>query len=159
MTTTTNTVNYRQNGRDAANAEGGAFKRWLVASVAIRLNGPSDSDEYVAARDETRDGYVERGGTANTFKTKLSNCNLILDTFADLTVDQIVREHKNLNRAYKAAQDVHAPKDADGNRLVTPKSADERLGDVRAAIRLALGSGITSDQIRAIVAEEAAKLS
>ena len=140
--TATNTANYRQNGRDAANAEGGAFKRWLVATVAIRLNGPSDSDEYVAARDETRDGYVERGGTANTFKTKLSNCNLILDTFADLTVDQIVREHKNLNRAYTAAQAANAPKDADGNPVVTTKSGDERCGDIESAGRRAHGASV-----------------
>lgn len=154
--TATNTVNYRQNGRDAANAERGALKRWLMLTVAIREAGPTDSDEYAAAREESRDGYVERGGSANSFKSKLSNCNVILDTFADKTVDQIAREFTSVPDAYRAAK---SPVDADGNRVVTAKSADERKGDFRSAVRLALGAGVTTDELRAIIAEEAAKLS
>jgi hypothetical protein len=156
MTTITNTGSFRQNGRDAANAERGALRRWLTLTAAIRETGPSDSDQYAAARSESCEGYVERGGSANSFKTKLSNCNFILDTFVDRTIDQISKDFTSIPDAYRAAK---APVDADGNHVVTVKSADERKGDFRSAVRLALGAGVTTDELRAIIAEEAAKLS
>jgi hypothetical protein len=151
----TNTVNYRQNGRDAANAERGALKRWLIMTAAIRETGPSDSDQYAAAREESRDGYVERGGQATSFKTKLSNCNVILDAFKDQTIDEICKSYTSVPDAYRAAK---TPVDSEGNRVVTVKSADERKGDFRSAVRLALGAGVSTDELRAIIAEEAAKL-
>ena len=156
MTTITNTGSFRQNGRDAANAERGALKRWLTLTAAIRETGPSDSDAYAAARAESREGYVERGGSADSFKSKLSNCNVILDAFAGQTIDQICKDYTSVPDAYRAAR---TPVDSDGNRVVTVKSADERKGDFRSAVRLALGAGVTTDELRAIIAEEAAKLS
>jgi hypothetical protein len=149
------TTNYRQNGRDVANAERGAFKRWLTMTADIRSAGDSESEEYKTARSESSEGYVERGGSANTFKTKLSNCNLILDTFSDETVDQIAKRFTSITDAYRSAK---APVDADGNHVVTVKSATEREADVRSAVRLALGAGVTTDALRVIIAEEAAKL-
>jgi hypothetical protein len=151
----TNT-NFRQNGRDIANAERGALRKWLVGAADIRSAGDSESDEYKFARSESCEGYVERGGSAQTFKTKLSNCNVILDAFADETVDQICKRFTSVPDAYRAAK---APVDADGNHVVTVKSAAERAADARSAIRLALGGGVSSDELRQIIAEEAAKLS
>lgn len=141
------TTNYRQNGRDVANAEGTAFKRWLKCAQDIRTAGDKESDAYKAARGESAEGYVERGGSANTFKTKLSNCNVILDTFADRTIDELVKDHRNLNVAYRAAQTANAPKDAEGNPVVTTKGVAEYLGDVESVSRRAAGKNATLEEI------------
>lgn len=155
MSNNTNT-DFRQNGRNVALAERGALRKWLVMTAAIREAGAPDSDEYATAREESRDGYVERGGSANTFKTKLSNCGVILDAFGDMSIDDIAKQYNSVPDAYRAAK---TPVDSDGNRVVTPKSAAERAADVRSAVRLALGAGVTTDELRTIIAEEAAKLS
>lgn len=155
MTTTTNTGSFRQNGRDVALAERGALRKWLVMTVAIRSAGDSESDAYKSARSESCEGYVERGGSANAFKSKLSNCNVILDRFSDLTVAQISAQFTSVPDAYRAAK---APVDGDGNHVVTTKSPAERIADVRSAARLALGAGVSLDDILAAVKDEAAKL-
>ena len=155
MTTITNTTNHRQNGRDAANAERGALKRWLTLTSDIRAAGSNDSEAYATARSESCEGYVERGGSANSFKTKLSNCGVILDAFPDQTVDQISKAFTSVPDAYRAAK---APVDADGNHVVTVKGDDERKGDFRSTARLALGAGVTVAELRAILDDEAGKL-
>jgi hypothetical protein len=165
---TTNTYDDKSvhftNGRSAGLGESLGFRRWLaVIDGAIEVGGLSadhreDSDVFKSAMGEAREGYLTVG-TGNTFDKSATYLRKIRTAFPGVSADQMVKDHGNLSRAYKAAQSALAPKDADGNHVVTAKSADERLGDVRAAIRLALGAGITGDAIRVIVAEEAAKLS
>lgn len=155
MTNTTNTTNFRQNGRDVANSERGALRSWLTMASDIRSAGPKDSDAYNEARDESREGYVERGGSANTFKTKLSNCNVILDAFSDKTVKEIAADFTSVPDAYRAAK---SPTDSDGNRVVTRKGTDERIAHFRSTARLALGAGVDVDTLRAVIDEEADKL-
>lgn len=165
MTTTTTeqaSVHFT-NGRSAALGESLGFRRWLavidgaIGEGKMAADHKNDSESFTTAMAEARLGYLT-AGTGNTFDKSATYLRKIRVAFPDATVDQLVKDYGNLNRAYNAAKAALRPVDADGNHVVTTKSADEREGDFRAMARLALGAGVSQARLDAIVAEEAAKL-
>jgi hypothetical protein len=152
------------NGRQAGLGESLGFRRWLaVIDGAREVGGLSadhreDSEAFKSAIGEAREGYVSTGLSKDSFDKSATYLRKIRVAFPNETVDQMVKTHGNLNRAYKNAQAALAPKDSDGNPVVTRKSAAEYEAGARAAIRLALGAGVSQATIDAITADEAAKL-
>lgn len=151
---TTETSVHFQNGRSAGLGDSLGFRRWMaVIDGAIEVGGFSadykaDSDAYKAAMGEARDGFMTVG-SKDTFDKSATYLRKIRAAFPSTTVDEMVKSYGNLNKAYKAAQRELAPKDGNGNPVVTKKTKDERGGDFDATARLALAAGWTVAELTA----------